>query len=63
MHIQGIYVARLLDQIDVISMSFAEMAWYSTIAPNGTTGPLKGIPNRLSYGVFPSDKRSWMFRR
>ena len=44
-------------------LSFAEIGWYSTIAPNGITGPLKGIPNRLSCGVFPSDKRSWMFRR
>ena len=25
-------------------------------------GPLKGSPKRLSYGVFPSDKRSWMLR-
>ena len=44
-------------------MSFAEIRWYSPIAPNGITGPLQGIPNRLSYGVFPTDKRSWMFRR
>ena len=24
--------------------------WYPTTAPHGITGPLKGIPNRLSYG-------------
>ena len=24
-------------------------------------GPLNGSPNRLSYGVFPSAKRSWNF--
>ena len=39
---------------------FAEIG---TIAPNGITGPPNGIPNRLSCCVFPSDKRSWMFRR
>ena len=44
-------------------MSFAETGWYSTIAPNGITGPLTGTPNRLSKGVFPSDTRSWMFHR
>ena len=43
--------------------SSAEIGWYSTIAPNRTTGPLNGTSNRLSYCVFPSDKRSWMFRR
>ena len=43
--------------------SFAEMEWYSTIAPSGITGRSKGIPNRLSYGVFPTDNRSWLFRR
>ena len=37
---------------------WAEIGWYFTIAPNCITGPSKGIPNRLSYGVFPSDKRS-----
>ena len=58
-HIQGIYLARLLDQIDVVSIrSFEEIGWYSTIALNGITGPLKGFPNRLSYGDFPSNKRS-----
>ena len=36
---------------------------YSTSEPNGTVGPWNGSPKRLSYGVFPSDKRSWMFRR
>ena len=46
-----------------LDWTFAEIGWYSTTAPNGITGPLKGIPNRLSHGVFPSDKRSWMFRR
>ena len=28
---------------------------------NGIIGPLNGSPKRLSHGVFPSDKRSWMF--
>ena len=28
--------------------SLAEIGWYSTIAPNGITGPLNGISNRLS---------------
>ena len=45
------------------NMSFAEVGWYSRSAPNGITSPLNAIPNRLSCGVFPSDKRSWMFRR
>ena len=26
-------------------------------------GPWNGFPKRLSYGVFPPDKRSWTFRR
>ena len=47
----------------ILDWSFAEIGWYSTIAPNGITGPLNGIPNRLSYGDFPSDNRSWIFRR
>ena len=43
----------LLVQDDPWIMSFAEMGWYSTIAPNGITGPLKDIPNRLSHGCLP----------
>ena len=39
-----------------LDRSFAEIGWYSTIAPNGVTGPSNGIPKRLSYGVFPSQK-------
>ena len=46
-----------------LDMSFAEIGCYSTIAPNGRTGPLSSFPKRLSYGVFPPDKRSWMFRK
>ena len=41
----------------------AEIGWHSTIEPNGIIGPLKGSPDRLSQGGFPSDKRSWTFRR
>ena len=66
MHKRGIYLARLLDQIDAVYIYiglFAETVWYSTIAPNGMAGPKNGTLNRLSYGVFPSDKRSWIFRR
>ena len=39
--------------------------WIGTYptCPNGIIDPLKGSPKRLSYGVFPSHKRSWMFRR
>ena len=33
------------------------------LSPNGITRPSNGAPNRLSQGVFPSDMRSWMFRR
>ena len=31
-----------------LDRSSAERGWYSTIAPIGITGPLNGIPNRLS---------------
>ena len=41
---------------------FAEIGWYSTSEPNGMIGPSNGFPKRLSHGIFPSDKRSWMFR-
>ena len=44
-----------------LDWSRAEIEWYSTIAPQGILGPLSGSPNRLSH--YPSDKRSWMFRR
>ena len=47
----------------ILGWSFAEIGLYSTNEPNGMIGPLKGSPKRLSYGVFPWDKRSWMFRR
>ena len=46
-----------------LDWSFGELGWYLTIAPNGITGPLNGIPNSLSYGVFPSERRSWVFRQ
>ena len=46
-----------------LERSLAEMGWYSTIVPTRITGPLNGSPKRLSYGVFPSDKRSVTFRR
>ena len=47
----------------ILDWSFAETGFYSTNEPNGMIGPLNGFPKRLSYGVFSSDKRSWMFRR
>ena len=47
----------------VLAWSFGEVGWYSTLAPKGIIGPVNGSPNRLSYGVFPSAKRSWTFRR
>ena len=46
-----------------LDRSFAEIGCQSTVAPHGITGPSNGIPNRLSQGIFPSDKRSWIFRR
>ena len=46
-----------------LDRSVTEIGWYSTIAPNGIIGPVNGIAKRLPYGVFPSDKRSWIFRR
>ena len=39
-----------------LDWSLAETGWYSTIAPNGITVPLNGIPNRHSYGLFPKEK-------
>ena len=52
-HIQGIFLARLLGpNCCNLDRYFAEMVWYSTIAPDGITGPLNGIPNHLSYGDF-----------
>ena len=59
-HNRKILLARTLEPIDVVSIGFEETWWCSTTAPNGITGPLNGIPNRLSYGVFPSDI-SWIF--
>ena len=47
----------------ILDWSFAEIGNNSTNEPNEMIGLLKGSPKRLSYGVFPSDKRSWMFRR
>ena len=47
-----------------ILVSFlAEIGSYSTNEPNGMIGRLNGFPRRLLCGVFPSDKRSWTFRR
>ena len=43
--------------------SFAAIGWYSTIAPNGITGPMNGFSNRHPQGVFSSDIRSWIFRK
>ena len=42
--------------------SCGDIGWYSTKETKGIIGPLNGSPKRLSYGVFPSDKRSWIFR-
>ena len=57
------HLARLEPNWCSRDWSFADIGWYSTIAPNGITGPLKGIPNRLSCGVFPSESLSWIYRR
>ena len=46
-----------------LDWSFGEVGWYSTIPPKGIIGPLTCSPNRLSYGVFPSARRSWTFPR
>ena len=46
-HNRGIYLARLEDKIDGVSIGLlAEIGWYSTIVPNGITVPLNGAPNR-----------------
>ena len=44
----------------VQKMCVGQHVWFT---PNGIMGPLNGSPNLLSLGVFPSDKRSWTFRR
>ena len=45
----------------ILDWVFAEIG--STSTPHGITGPLNGIPNHFSWGISPSDKRSWMFRK
>ena len=63
-HNRGTFQVRLSDRIGGVSTGLEQKkGWYSTTAPNGIAGPLNGIPNRLSQGVFSSDMRSWMFRR
>ena len=64
-HIQGIVRVKLSYQIGgVLTRSLAEKGWYSTMEPNGIIGPSNGSPNRLSKGVFQSDKEgSWLFLR
>ena len=54
-----LFFSKLMDSWLVFSRDRV----YSTNEPTGMIGPSKGSPKRLSYGVFPSDKRSWMFRR
>ena len=34
-----------------------------SVLQKGIIDPLNDSPNRLSYGVFPSLRRSWMFRK
>ena len=43
--------------------SFAEIGWYTTIAPNEVTGLSHGSPIRVSWGVLPSARKSWTFHR
>ena len=50
-------------QIDEFFFGLAEIGWHSTIAPKGIIGPLNGSPNRLSFGIFPSARRSWKLCR
>ena len=47
----------------ILDWSCAEMEYYSDNEPNGIIGSPNGSPKRLSYGVFPSKKRSWIFPR
>ena len=47
----------------ILVWSLAEIGWHSTIAPEGIIGPLNGSPNRLSFGIFPSARRSWKLCR
>ena len=51
-------------QIDeIFAWSIADIGWYSTSAQKGTMCPKNDSPKPLSYGVFPSARRCWTFRR
>ena len=43
--------------------SFAVIGWYSTNEPNGMISPVNDYPTCFSYDVYPSDNRSWTFRK
>ena len=63
-HIQRKHLATRQSRINAAHhKSLPELMWYSTIFPNGMTGPLNGIPNRIWQNVFPSEQRSWLFCR
>ena len=47
----------------ILALSLSEFRRYSTSAPNGMIGPLNDSPNLRPYGVFPSVRRSWTYRR
>ena len=61
--IQGTIQVRLFSKLMDSWLVFSRDRVYSTNEPTGMIAPSKGSPKRLSYGLFPSDKRSWMFRR
>ena len=50
-------------RIDEFSLCLSRSSGDSTGAPNGIIGPLNDSSNLRSYGVFPSARRSWTFRR
>ena len=58
---QGTIQVRLSFQIDGFLTGLSQKQ--GNTEPNGMIGRLKGSPKRLSHWVFPSDKRSCMFRR
>ena len=63
--IQGTIQVRISFQIDGFLTCLSQKLGnkHSPNGPNGMIGPLNGFPMRLSFGVFPLDKRSWTFRR
>ena len=55
-HSREIFQARLLRRLDAVARR-----WSPTIAPNGISGPIKSIPNHISWGVLSKEILSLIF--